>query len=56
MAFAQSKLEELFPFAWVLFASDVSEVFVCKGHFIEASGPVGAGGARVWPGMVKITQ
>lgn len=38
VAFIQSKLEDLFPFAWVLFASDISEVFVCKGHFIEHSG------------------
>ena len=38
VAFIQSKLEDLFPFAWVLFASDISEVFVCKGHFIENSG------------------
>eukprot|EP00438_Fugacium_kawagutii_P029202 Skav229537 [mRNA] locus=scaffold568:49055:58809:- [translate_table: standard] len=38
VAFVQSKLEEMMPFSWALFASDVSEVFVTKGHFIESSG------------------
>ena len=38
VAFVQSKLDELLPFSWVGFASDISEVFVCKGHFIESSG------------------
>lgn len=37
IAFVQSKLEEHFPFAWVMFASDVSEVLIYRGHFIEGS-------------------
>ncbi|CAK8992116.1 unnamed protein product [Durusdinium trenchii] len=39
-AFVQSKLEEHFPFAWVMFASDVSEVLIYRGHFIEGSDQV----------------
>lgn len=38
VAFIQSKLEEMFPFSWATFASDIAETLVCKGHFIESSG------------------
>lgn len=43
ISFIQSKLEDNFPFSWVMFCSDVSDVFVCKGHFIETSGEAGPG-------------
>lgn len=41
VAFIQSKLDELFPFAWVFFSSDVAEVLACKGHFIDSSAEAG---------------